>query len=522
MILPQVLSDEQKARYLDHVQTLPQAQQVKAMYFLSCLRPLGLFDFASKFCGFKDGGQFHRELCDIADQGPRWMVWMLPRGHFKSSFLTVSEALRRALYYWPNQDEYEQAGGKRRPLPDIGIISWKKGLAEEFVGQIKAICEQPNMAGMFGHAIPADPRKSARKWLNDDLQFNNGARIRAYTLESLPTGFHVTDLFGDDLVTRESVNTGELIDKTREAYSQLLSVLNPDCPFWMVGTRYHFNDLYNHVLKSDDWQSYVQSCYGPDGKPVFHERFTREYLATLEREQGPYTFSCQYLLEPIPSDEQVFRPEWIKMDAPEKSQGGTITICIDPAISMKESACDTGITVVESLPRGNDVHRFLRHRVRRRMNPSEIVECALGLAELYGAHEIGVEAIQYQAAIEHYMNIEMRKRGRYFTVTPIKSYAGRSKYDRIKGLQPEFSRGLYHLRLGEHEDVMEELLSFPQGSKVDVIDSMAMHNELDSYKDAGYMNDPLERHAMRQARIGQKVNRVTSGPFAALEAMAHG
>jgi phage terminase large subunit-like protein len=79
------------------------------------------------------------------------------------------------------------------------------------------------------------------------------------------------------------------------------------------------------------------------------------------------------------------------------------------------------------------------------------------------------------------MEIEMRRRGRYFKITEIKSYKGRSKYDRIKGLQPEFSRGLYHL-LPDQTDVAQELISFPQGADVDVIDSMAMHQELESYQ----------------------------------------
>jgi phage terminase large subunit-like protein len=360
-------------------------------------------------------------------------------------------------------------------------MSYSLELSGGFIEKIRAICETDFMRRLYPTVIPASPKSAPGPWTNDRLTFLNGTSLTAYTAKSLPTGKHTGDMFVDDLVTKESVNTAELIANTQEVYAQLLSILDPDGTMWMIGTRYSHMDQYGKAIGSPDWQTFIKPCYDENGEPIFPEKFTREALQLIEREQGPYTFSCQYLLNPVPSDEQVFRPEWIRMDAPPTRRGGTVTICVDPAISMAENACSTGITAVESTTIDGQVHRDLRERVRARLNPSQLVEATLGMAERFECVEIGIEAIQYQASIKHYMEIEMRRRGRYFKITEIKSYKGRSKYDRIKGLQPEFSRGLYHL-LPDQTDVAQELISFPQGADVDVIDSMAMHQELESYQ----------------------------------------
>lgn len=465
--------------------------------FIACLSPPGLFEFCEDYAGMKDLGAFHLEVCDAVDAGAGNRLWLLPRGHFKSSLLSVANPLRRCLYHWPNQQNVADAGGEQKRPPVIFLISWARSLAIEFLAQIKAICEQPGFASRFWWALPSDAKK-APEWNTESITFSNGARIIAATLESLPTGFHATDIVADDLVTLDTVGTGEQIRKVKDRFSQLFSILNPGGCLDVVGTCYHHGDLYADLRGSANWETMCRPAV-QDGKPLFPERFTLDALRLIEEEQGPYTFACQYMLNPVSDAEQIFRKEWIRMDCPDRVEGGVVTVACDPAISEKENACFTAIGAVMSKREGDgEKHRYLLDFIEERMGVSQTAQAIVGMAILHRAIEIGVEAIQYQAALVSAIEDEMRRRGVWFKVTPIK-YHAQSKMDRIKLLQPDFAAGRYHLK-PEHERVRQQLLDFPRGKHCDVIDMLALHDGLEAYKDGASTTSAHSQRLVTQAK----------------------
>lgn len=485
------------------------AQKATHAAFVSCLCPPGLFQFTTDVLGFRaEGrsgstgminlGQLQRELCDVLDSEPERALILLPRGHFKSTIATIAAALHKVCYYWPNQESIAKFGGIAVPPPRIIIVSWGFKLLRDLMGNIKRLAEKPEIYSRFPHSLWGHtPRPFSSTWSGEELHFPNGASIVAASLNSLPTGLHGDVVICDDIVDEESVGSPDLIADVKHRFGLLNSVLNPGGQMWVVGTHYHYDDLYAELKSRRGWVVHKRTCYREDGSPSFPERFTAAQLESIREEQGPYVFSCQYLLDPVADGEQVFKDWWIKSDC-DGTERGVITIACDPAISMKDTACFTAITVVAS---GHDGERYLIDRLRQRLDVAQTVEALASYCEKYNPAEVAIEAIQYQQALVEAFEAEMRRRGRWWRIAAIKGY-GNSKIDRIKKMVPDFAAMRWHLK-PEHDDVRRELADFPYGKTVDVIDSMSMHYGLEAFRGATETVGvtPVERARQRQATV---------------------
>ena len=86
---------------------------------------------------------------------------------------------------------------------------------------------------------------------------------------------------------------------------------------------------------------------------------------------------------------------------------------------------------------------------------------------------VGIEAVAYQSALQHFLEKEMPKRGCFFRIQPLK--AEKKKELRIDALQPRLSVGSVWFRRAAPwlEKLEGELLAFPHGAHDDVIDALA-------------------------------------------------
>lgn len=66
------------------------------------------------------------------------------------------------------------------------------------------------------------------------------------------TGLHFDIAVLDDVVVKENAYTNEGRNKVREQYSLLASIESADSEEWVVGTRYHPNDLYADMLAMEE------------------------------------------------------------------------------------------------------------------------------------------------------------------------------------------------------------------------------------------------------------------------------
>jgi phage terminase large subunit-like protein len=190
---------------------------------------------------------------------------------------------------------------------------------------------------------------------------------------------------------------------------------------------------------------------------------TPEELIKKRKNQGPFTFACQMLLNPHADKTQGFMEKWLKYWRPLQEDRWRSTnrcILVDSASSERKGSDFTCMWVVG---RSSDRKWRVITLVRDRMNLPQRQKMLFKLHRTFKPIFVGYE--QYSAAsdIEH-MNSVMEREAYNFTITPLRGgdFAKQSKDERIRRLVAVFERG--DLYLPEHV-----LYTTSEGRKIDLI-----------------------------------------------------
>jgi len=214
-----------------------------------------------------------------------------------------------------------------------------------------------------------------------------------------------------------------------------------------------------------------------NGKPIV-QKFDLTALEDIKQSLGSYMFSCLYLNEPMRPDDMIFRQEWIgemeSIDIPRDDPDIRWIITVDPAISEKETACDTAIIRCGHLNNMIYVDQCLADH----FTPQQTITKIIDMIELDEEKTkwVGIESVAYQKALGMFCKDEMMRRG---VIKPIQQINTRSNKDmKIAALQPFFERGQIILRKGLQK-LVSQLIQYPHSRLVDCVDCLSM--QLDSY-----------------------------------------
>ena len=143
---------------------------------------------------------------------------------------------------------------------------------------------------------------------------------------------------------------------------------------------------------------------------------------------------------------------------------------VDLAISQKANADYSAIVTVGVNKSG---HWFVLDVEYGRYNPSMTMDAIFSAVQKWRPLSVGVENVAYQAALQHFLEQEMPKRGIFFRLQPLK--AEKKKELRIDTLQPRFAVGTVWFRSKAPwlDKIESELLAYPNGAHDDVIDALA-------------------------------------------------
>ena len=291
----------------------------------------------------------------------------------------------------------------------------------------------------------------------------------------------------DDLVSQNNVTTKEQMDKVIDFYKLALSLLEPDGEFIVIGTRWHFNDLYNHLTENEGhkFNFLTQGAIKEDGSLWFPSRLTKEFLDDQKKSQGSYIFNCQYNNSPIDDESAVFKSSWIHKfsihqrllipdtNKPEDSayrlEDCNCYMTVDPAISQKKHADYTAMVVTAVDP---EQRKFVVHAKRYRVQPKKMIDEMFVLWKRYDCVQVGLEVSVFQILLKDYLMNEMRARKEYLPIVELKPVAGKKSPTRIRSLQPEFENGMVFIK-PEMVDLEDELLRFPVAPFDDLSDALA-------------------------------------------------
>jgi predicted phage terminase large subunit-like protein len=377
------------------------------------------------------------------------------------------------------------------PEETICILSNTRPLAKSFLRVIKREFEDNRMLKqLFSDIIWDNPKKDAPKWSEDEglivkRKTNpKESTFEAHGIDAQPIGKHFGGLIYEDMVTRESVTTPEMIAKTTEGWELSRALGRTTQGYWTdyAATRYHFNDTYGELIR----RGVVNTCIHAathdgtvDGKPVL---LTPEQLAVKRREMGPYVFSCQMLMNPVADERQNFRDEWLMFyEGKITGQGMNCYLLVDPASDKKRKTNDYTSILVIGL--GADKNYYLVDAVRDRLTMAERTRHVFRFHRMYQPKKVGYEEYGMQSDIA-YLKASMSEANYRFEITPLKGMS--NKNDRIRTLIPLYEQHRFWLPQsifytnyeGKTVDLIssfinEEYKPFPVPVYDDFIDTMA-------------------------------------------------
>ena len=158
-----------------------------------------------------------------------------------------------------------------------------------------------------------------------------------------------------------------------------------------------------------------------------------------------------------------------------RTDGMSIYTTVDLAISKKPGADYSAIVTVGV---NGDGHWFVLDVEYGRYDPTQTMDAIFSAVQKWRPLCVGIEAVAYQSALQHFLEKEMPKRGCFFRIQPLK--AEKKKELRIDALQPRFTVGSVWFRRDAPwlEKLESELLAYPHGAHDDVIDALAYMEQI--------------------------------------------
>ena len=443
----------------------------------------GLYNFLSTILGFLDMNNVHRDLSNFLSAKNNFKLILMPRYTFKSCICTVGMTLWELV---------------NNPNSRILIYSDANIKAEGFLSSIKSHIEGKVANSMFSKSF---------SWYNEKMKWNQSqieiaGRTTSQVEPSVDTGGENTSKVGmhydliifDDIVSDKNVTTKEQMDKITNCYKKALSLLRPGGKVLMVGTRWHFGDLYGRIIKETELNGLFTTFIvdGEEdklyGKYCFNNiginSLSRTFLEQQRSQQGTYVYSCLYRNNPVDPETAVFKHKDFGFYDDIKPDDLYITATCDPAGKGEDY---TAITVVGT---DNNMELHILEIVNKHLQLSDTVNEIIRLHKKYTFKMFGLETNFYRGQCRIELERKIREEVeedetfKLFGLHEFNATAkrGEGKYNRILALQPYHERGSLkfpgnsvELLNGDFSTLAYQMMQFPNADHDDIVDSLAYH-----------------------------------------------
>lgn len=431
-------------------------------------------------------------------------VWA--RFHWKSNIKTFALLIQEIL---------------KNPDVTICILSYNRPSAKKFLRQIQQEFETNALLRklsfhplMQEQSIPDSMRDLPRNSLDEGITVRRMGNPREPTLmatglvDSLEVGPHYQIMNYDDVVTKDSVTTADMIQKTTESWELSLMLSMPGTEFRYTGTFYAYDDTYNKMIKRGI-KPRIYPCYDLDhencivdpktgayqkmawdfNSPVLYEaEHLRNLWNDLVGEDGPKTANMQLLCDPSAGLRLGFDRDDLRFydeDPRNVSEDGNLYILCDPANDKKKDSDYTAMWVVSANPDGN---LYVVDIIRDRLNLHERCQKLFYLHRKWRPLEVRYERYGMQADIQHIMYVQGQENYRFnIRKVPAPGQGTVAKDDRIERLVPLFK---------EHKIYLPRQLMYTdvEGSQKDMV-RVFLETEFSTWPNSSYkdMLDALSR-----------------------------
>ena len=410
------------------------------------------------------------------------------------------------------------------PNVTICILSYSRPSAKKFLRQIQQEFETNSFLRKLSFSpalqeqtIPDSMRDLPRNSLDEGITIKRMGNPREPTLmatglvDSLEVGPHYHILCYDDVVTKDSVTSPEIIRKTTEAWELSLMLRMPGTQFWYTGTHYAYDDTYSSMVKRGirprihpcyelDWDkcatdpetgAFQKMAWHFDKPVLYEEKHLRELWNDVVGEDGPKVANMQLLCDPSAGLRMGFERDDLRFydtDPREIKDSMNIYILVDPANEKKRDSDYTAMWVIGA---NTDNNLYVLDLVRDRLNLEERTSTLFRLHRTWKPVEVRYERYGIQADIQHIKYVQGQKNYNFhIRPVPAKGQGGVAKDDRIERLIPLFKRHSIYLPRsiwytnteGARVDLIRQFLeveysTWPNASYKDMLDALARIDE---------------------------------------------
>jgi predicted phage terminase large subunit-like protein len=425
--------------------------------------------------------EMNKDLHDLMENKVREVAWIMFRESGKTSFakLFVIWCIAYNKKRYINVDSFDKENAERI-LFDIAFeLTNNKRLREDF-------------GILFSKERSINDIKQNR--INNFVT-ENGIRIEAHsTQESVRGRIHLNQrpdfLIFDDIETNKTKDSEAYTKQVQGHITEAMSGMSPEGSILYLGnyiTEYGNIQYIMDRAKEDDKLRIRNVPVVIGNKPAWEGKYAMTDIEAEEtgkvsiegkrKQLGSQVFSYEMMNQPIDDSVAEFKKEFIISASEDdlKHISYNTVISIDTAVSEKDSADFTGVTIC----RVSTDNKWYITAYKLKVNPKDLIEHIFYLWDTYKPSLIGVEKTVYLLAIKPFLDDEMRKRSKFISIREL-DHKQTQKETRIRALIPRWESKSIVL-VGNNDDLLTEMRTFPRGNHDDVLDSLAYCEQI-AYK----------------------------------------
>lgn len=342
--------------------------------------------------------------------------------------------------------------------------------AQNFLDELKKILEHPRVIELFG------PFKG-RIWHENAIEIlgqtdsRKEKSVMVTGVDGSVTGNHFDIIYCDDLVSLKNSRTEAQREKVKQwFYTTLMPcVINQYTKIRIRGTRYHPDDLYDHLMYHDPKfknSTNIIPALNEEGESNIPDTYTTQFLLEQKESMGSIYFESQYNQNPSGIQGDIFDEVFFRYtkDFPDDL---VIFTGVDLAIGLKDQNDKFAVVTV-----GIDKKSLKIYILNHYAGKLTTVEQNNKIKEIFDKYNpimVGIESNAFQAAKLQ----ELKNNPEWADIRAVPLFTQKDKVTRAQLLSVRFERGeIYFHKSDKDGDLVEQLLSFPNGRYDDLFDAL--------------------------------------------------
>ena len=408
---------------------------------------------------------------------------LLPRGHFKSTVVTVGDGIRIALPDDSGSSPWPRNLGTN---VRVAIAHEIEKQASKFLGNRTAqFMSNPTLMALFPECIPT-PRIQTINTTQLELPRTSiwtEATFEAFNVGARSQGRHYNFLKLDDLIGDLARDSPIVMQGAKDWFDNIQAFFSRFAVdhFDLIGTRWSLDDLYAHAHKNygEQLKKYIRGVEEKDKEgnriTIFPEEFTTDKLTILRKNSK--VFNAQYANDPLAGASE-FEQGWKVFF--EWDGQNSVRFTGEKAGVVNLSACDIVIlidpaTVGDSgyiITAGDSSDNiFVIKAKRHSWKPPEMVNELFLDVQRWNPRLVVIESVLFSEVFQHWIIREQSFRDIRFRIEPAKTRQ-KSKDSRVRGLS-NFFQAKHIFFHASQTDLIEEFDQFGAKTEYHLLDALA-------------------------------------------------